>query len=98
MYEEFSIGLNGIGMGPLIESKDRVAESAEQDQTARKCSLILLYTHRKMNPRSGKARVRIKQRNRVYTLINHRTSKVLVKIWFRGTCVFGSIKLKSPFL
>ena len=31
------------------EIKDRPVESAEQDQTARMCSLILLYTLRKMN-------------------------------------------------
>ena len=29
---------------------DRAAESAEQDQTARMCMLILLYTVRKINP------------------------------------------------
>ena len=30
--------------------KERTAESAEQDQTARKCGMILLYTHRKTVP------------------------------------------------
>ena len=33
----------------LRESNDRIAESAEQDQTARLCSLILLNTLRKIN-------------------------------------------------
>ena len=34
---------------PLIEFDDRTAESVEQDQTARMCRLILLYTIRKIN-------------------------------------------------
>ena len=33
----------------LIEINDRAAESVEQDQTARTCSLILLYTLRKIS-------------------------------------------------
>ena len=33
----------------LAEINDRAAESAEQDQTARTCSLILLYTLRKIH-------------------------------------------------
>ena len=33
----------------LIEINEREAESAEQDQTARMCSLILLHTLRKIN-------------------------------------------------
>ena len=33
----------------LIEINDRAAESAERDQTTRMCSLILLYTLRKIN-------------------------------------------------
>ena len=32
---------------PLTEINERAAESAEQDQTARMCRLILLYTLRK---------------------------------------------------
>ena len=39
----------------LTEINDISAESAEQDQTARMCSLILLYTLRKINPRSRTA-------------------------------------------
>ena len=38
-----------IGGLSLIEINDRAAESAEQDQTARTCSLILLCTLRKIN-------------------------------------------------
>ena len=39
---------------------DRIAESAEQDQTARMCRLILLYTFRKVNSKpvtNGEIRV-----------------------------------------
>ena len=32
----------------MIHISDKAADSAEQDQTARRCSLILLYTLRKM--------------------------------------------------
>ena len=35
----------------LIQINIGEAESVEQDQTARMCSLILLYTLRKINPR-----------------------------------------------
>ena len=35
--------------GLLTEIKDRAAESAVQNQTARMCSLILFYTVRKTN-------------------------------------------------
>ena len=44
-----SIELNGVW---LTEIYDKAVESVEQDQTARTCSLILLYTLRKINPRS----------------------------------------------
>ena len=37
---------------PVTEISDRGEESVEQDQTARMCSLILLYTLRKINARS----------------------------------------------
>ena len=33
----------------MTEFNDRATESAEQDQTARMCSLILHYTIRKIN-------------------------------------------------
>ena len=39
----------------LTEIDDRSAESAEQDQTTRMCRLILLYTIRKLKPRSRTA-------------------------------------------
>ena len=38
---------------PFTEISDKAAKSAEQDQTARMCRLILLYTFRKKNGRSG---------------------------------------------
>ena len=34
----------------LAEISDRTAESAEQDQTARMCRLVLLYALLRMNP------------------------------------------------
>ena len=34
----------------LIDTANVATESAEQDQTARMCRLILLYTFRKINP------------------------------------------------
>ena len=34
---------------PSTETNDRIAESADQDQTAHTCSLILLWTLRKIN-------------------------------------------------
>ena len=37
----------------LTEIRDRSAERAEQDQTARMCRLILLYSHRKTSLWSG---------------------------------------------
>ena len=40
----------------LTEINDRAAESAEQDQTARTCRLILLYTLRKISCRKRKDR------------------------------------------
>ena len=33
----------------LAEIKDRATESAESNEAARKCSLILIYTLRKIN-------------------------------------------------
>ena len=36
-----------INRFPLVEMKNKVAESAEQDQIARMCRLILFYTVRK---------------------------------------------------
>ena len=39
----------------LTKTNDRTAESPEQDQTARMCSLILLYTLRKINLWSQKS-------------------------------------------
>ena len=39
----------------LTVMNDRAAESAEQEQTARMCSLFLLYTLRKINKRSHTA-------------------------------------------
>ena len=50
-----SIGLVGKYGSILTEIDDRAAESAEQDQTARMCSLILLDTLRKIYPRSHTA-------------------------------------------
>ena len=38
----------------LTGMTDKTAESAEQDQPARMCRLILLYTLRKMNPCRGR--------------------------------------------
>ena len=37
---------------PLIVIRDGAAECVEQDQSAHTCSLILLYTLRKINPLS----------------------------------------------
>ena len=42
--------LNGVACGFVEKQiRDKEKESAEQDQTARMCSLILLYTLRKIN-------------------------------------------------
>ena len=41
----------------MTESKDRMVESGEQDQTARMCRLILLYTLRKVSSWSRKSRI-----------------------------------------
>ena len=48
--DQFLNKLNVMGWG-FVDKKImiRAAESAEQDQTARMCKLILLYTLRKMN-------------------------------------------------
>ena len=43
----FGKRLNGVCWVSLSEINDNAAESAEQDQTARMCRLILLYTLRK---------------------------------------------------
>ena len=44
--------LDGVS---LAETIDRASESVEQDQTARMCSLILIYTLRKFSPWSRTA-------------------------------------------
>ena len=44
----------------FTESIDRISESAEQDQTARMCRLILLYSLRKMNIWSRTVRDKLK--------------------------------------
>ena len=41
--------LNGIGWDFLAETLDRALESVEQDQTARMCRLILIFTLRKFS-------------------------------------------------
>ena len=43
------VGFWGVAVCLLTEINDRSAESVEQDQTARTCSLIFLYTLRKMH-------------------------------------------------
>ena len=43
---------------PLTDDNDRVAESVEQDQTSLTCSLILLYTLRKISLWSSRNIVR----------------------------------------
>ena len=40
----------------FVDMNDSAADSADQDQTARICQLILLYTIRKINPRLRKVR------------------------------------------
>ena len=46
----------------LTYTNDRAAGSVEQDQTARMCSLILLYTLRKINLWSRNAGERLMQK------------------------------------
>ena len=46
---QISITLTALGGISLTEFHDETTESVEQDQTARMCRLILLYTLRKMN-------------------------------------------------
>ena len=46
------MALNGV---VLTKTHHRVAESAEQDQTAHMCRLILLHTFRKLQPCSHTA-------------------------------------------
>ena len=41
------MALDGVS---LAETIDRASESVEQDQTARMCGLILVYTLRKYSP------------------------------------------------
>ena len=48
-YFEFGIKLDGVS---LALTNDRSGESAEQDQTARMCRLILLYSLCKIKPKS----------------------------------------------
>ena len=52
---KFQFGYLSVDRGLLTGINDRVAESAEQDQTARVCGLILLYTLREINPCSRTA-------------------------------------------
>ena len=53
------IWLMELDVVSFLENSDKAAESAEQDQTAHICSLILLYTLRKINE-SAKGRKRVK--------------------------------------
>ena len=46
------MALDGISLEDAI---DRASESVEQDQTARMCRLILIYTLRKISPWSRPA-------------------------------------------
>ena len=48
-FKSYFNQLNGVS---FTETDDRIAESADRDDTARMCSLILLYTLRKINPLS----------------------------------------------
>ena len=57
----------------LTEISDRLAESADQDQTARSCSLILLYTLRKITdllqkPRRGFAPICLQILHQINTI------------------------------
>ena len=49
-----------IGEVMLTETKERPTESVEQDQIARMCSLILLYTLRKNKRLVTDDRIRVK--------------------------------------
>ena len=49
-HKQISIDLITLDWVPLSEVNDKTAESAEQDQTARMCSVILLNIIRKMKP------------------------------------------------
>ena len=51
---------------PLIERTEKAAESAEQDQNARTCSLILLYTFRKIEPIFAIGMMRVKVIGKVF--------------------------------
>ena len=48
--------LEALGEISLKEFDDRAAESAEQDQIAHSCSLILIFTPHKVNNWSGTGR------------------------------------------
>ena len=48
-----------LGCVSWTEIHNRTAESAEQDQTARMCRLILPYTLRKINPRSSREKYKL---------------------------------------
>ena len=49
MYKTITVIYMASDGGSLTEYNDGTAESAEQDQTARMCWLILVYTLRKIN-------------------------------------------------
>ena len=70
-----AIGTLIVFDGISVIAFGNVAESAEQDQTARKCSLILLYTLLKINTWSQTARIRVENDYWGRTQFDHRSKR-----------------------
>ena len=56
---QISVSLMTFDGVSLKKFNDTAPESAEQDQTARTCRLILLYTVRKVNPMVSKVLINV---------------------------------------